>query len=254
MVNNGHARYLGIPIMVNNMKKLLLALLICLLPLASQAQQCSDDRLVRLSPTIVGGGIVEASGAVNFSDAFSTDPFTTRFGHLTTTALYTWETNEIRSNGIAACYGKTQLNGVNQYVRFTTRSDDYNGAVFRSTGTGADGYFVVEFYGTAVYLLWFNASGQSGGDVSTSITAINSGDIIGITMAGTGAATVARIWVWTSGTPATTPTSATSWNGGAANYSLTEGGNIGVYPVGRYVGAANESDNLMDDFYGGDIP
>lgn len=153
-----------------------------------------------------------------------------------------------------AIYSATACTTVNQFVRLTiVIATGYPQIPLRYTNSSSPFYFL-EFSGSSVD--WYHKS-QIGG-TSTQINAapgsisITDGTVIGMSVEGTGASTVVKIWINpTSGSP----DDPTSW--GAATVTFTDNPASPV-DTGGYVGIGGvqgSADSLRyNNFYGGDVP
>ena len=207
-------------------------------------------------PLLIFSGMPAAPpSGQSFSDDFATDPFTSRFGYLTTIQWYHSGDSIFNYNSPAATavyYNAGQTDTANQYVKIESAPDDgYVGAAFRSDGTGSNGYYAVYIWGGSAYFSLWNDTGEASEIESLGAVTYTSGNALGVTVCGTGASTVARIWLSVT---ANAPGSCTSWDSGAADVtSSTDPGTY--YDSNRYLGLVNGNwAHSHDNFYGGDVP
>lgn len=160
---------------------------------------------------------------------------------------------------ISARYTGTSTNTVNQYVKLSFPAfvdTNFPFVILRGSASG-NPYYAVEFArsNAAQWYRYANAADSSPVAVSasTSLT-VSAGDTFGLTITGTGTATVIRIWR----NPTGLPSAADNWNGDTTPEitwtddpasAVNTGNQVGF---GGFFGAAGQVQ--VDDFFGGDIP
>lgn len=157
----------------------------------------------------------------------------------------------------AAIYTGTALATAEQYIKITFGANPINsrpGVIFRATD-GSSAYYEVRFDDANDQIQWNHLASGGGSETLIGFTlyTVTFPFTVGLTISGTGNSTVVRVW---DAPTANAPTSATSWDGGAADFSL--GDNPGS-PVdaGAYVGIGGLGASgalIWDDLFGGDIP
>jgi hypothetical protein len=196
-----------------------------------------------------------------FTEDFSSDPagnWTNLYG----TASYDSTNDEIDITADYYIYG-TNLSGVNQYAKakFTAGGNPYGGGlVLRSTGTAADGWYVLaKAFGTNTWYLSFcdNVGDGWAEDMvdNTSGPTLAAGDSVGVTITGTGTSTTVRVW---KNPTNAAPVSAEYWDSGSdgPDFSLSLSGYAGsnFCNTGLRVGVGGWGTLSFDDVSGGDIP
>lgn len=172
-------------------------------------------------------------------------------------------TNRLRMAGGSFVYHwaihATPTSTVNQYVKVLspTGNNQYAQVALRYTNSSSAFYFL-ELDVTSDSWEWFHMTNSNG--TSTSIQKVTLGAgatnvAFGITITGTGASTVIRIWRNPTGNA---PDSATSWGGNTSpSYTFTNDPGSPI-DTGLKVGLGGQQSAantvIWDDFYGGDIP
>lgn len=161
---------------------------------------------------------------------------------------------------VTSVYTGEACTTANQYVMITI--DDtflqYPWVVLRYTDSSSP-YYAVQFdgnNGTAEWYKFDDASDTSGDSIGTVDTGADlTGVAMALTITGTGASTVVRIWR----TPGGLPSAADNWNGDTSpDGSLTDDPGANAVDTGIYVGIGGQvsaADTLtLNNFFGGDIP
>jgi hypothetical protein len=155
----------------------------------------------------------------------------------------------------------TSTGSLTQYVKvtITTAGAQYPWLVFRYTD-GSSPYYTFQLDGNSADVSWYHfasAAASSGTEISTAVNlggGAFSGQTLGITITGTGASTVVRLWRGCTGLPS----AADNWNGDttpSASWSVDPGGssvNTGMLVgIGGQQSAADT--NRLEDFFGGGL-
>ena len=225
------------------MKKLILSIIIVL----------SLCTIAYTQQPFPGWGAVKAVPSTGISDDFSGDlsKWTVENGTWDISSGTLREGND--SGYFFIRYTASATATVTQWakVKFTDWVANYMGIVVRSTSDGSGYRYVIGKEGTSVY--WSVWNGLSSiGDVGSSAISLTDGDILGVTVQGTGNNTIVNVW---KNPTAASPIDANSWDG-ANDYD----GQITANPaqfadIGTYVGIWNSCSvgnyNKFDDFSAG---
>jgi hypothetical protein len=151
-----------------------------------------------------------------------------------------WAMDRIRYN--------TACSTVNQYVKYKLLDTNggYSGAWLRASSGATTGYYINARISEGTFTFAGTTTAMPGG--------IANGDVFGVTITGTGASTVVRVWK----NPTGLPTSASNWNGDSTPDIEFTNDPSPAYDSGLYVGLAAHSNSGAgqdtDDFFGGDCP
>ena len=160
-------------------------------------------------------------------------------------------------------YTGTATSTVDQYVKFTittttlTADPKFPCVIFRYTNSSSP-FYPIFFNVNGDNVTWQHYPTTAGGAtvIETSGTlAIALGDTFGVTISGTGTATVIRIWKTPTGN---IPTSESDWGGDTTPDVTFTADPSSAVNTGNNVGIGGEqqtgSDINLDDFFGGDAP
>ena len=233
------------------MKKIILTIFLLTFCVSISGAGITDKLRAVIAAKNAGGA--PPSGK-SFSDDFSTDPFTSRFGYLTSGTFYFAEDAVAAANqsaGSAIYYNVGQTDTTNQYVKISSNESGYCGVAFRSDGTGSNGYYAVFINANnATFDLWDEDGVVSEIEDLGAVT-YTAGTPIGVTICGSGASTVVRLWL---NVTADAPSTCALWDaGGPDKTSSTDPGTY--YDSNKYLGIANRTwSREYDNFFGGDVP
>jgi hypothetical protein len=161
----------------------------------------------------------------------------------------------------AAVYSGQSLSSVEQYIKVTFTANSVAntrpGIIFRFTNI-ASPYYNIRFQGAGAgsTCYWIRMATAGGSETLIDDNVAQNYTFpftVGVTCSGAGNATVIRVW---NNPTANAPTSATSWDGGAESFALTDdpsspvdtGNIIGIGGIGSAGAFA------WDTFFGWDIP
>jgi len=222
---------------------------------------------------VVSGNVTNntpQSGGQDFNDNFTGSNGDNPSGNWTEYNTTEWQiqNNELYlgsgSTDSAIIYTGQILDTTTQYAKVliscTPSNDIYVGLIFRWTDSSST-FYIVDIGNSPVDVsLWYATSSTFGtqGQIGTASTlSIVDGDTIGVTLTGTGAATVVRIW---KNPTANTPISVTEWDAGDSTPDVTlnpdtssheaSGKYVGIYGWGYSGGGGHYA--VFDNFYGGD--
>lgn len=205
-----------------------------------------------------------AGGLASFSDDFNRGSLganwtkiTQSFGAIEIVSNVVKSENSFDTANRGAFYNATPL-AVNQYVKLTltsaNNSSAFPGILLRVVDASSPCY-VIEVREVDTIIQWGSLATPS-----SSISVIQSDGAfsftypitLGVTIDGTGNSTVVRIWRDPS---ANAPTSATSWDGGAADVEFTDNPGTAA-DSGTLVGLAGHgnADIYWDDIFAGTTP
>lgn len=155
----------------------------------------------------------------------------------------------------------TSANSLTQYVKVTVGvNSQYPWLVFRGTSS-TDPFYTLQLDGNNATIDWYHyadASAASGTAIGSGGTipggAFSVGTTLCITVDGTGASTVVRIWRACTGTPS----AADNWNGDTTpDLSLTDDPGASAVDSGMQVGIGGQQGSAdtvtLEDFFGGGL-
>ena len=154
-------------------------------------------------------------------------------------------------------YSATACDGVNQYIKFSMDAQNYPQIYFRFTD-GSSPFYILAFSVSNDEITFIRTDDSTDATPDTFATRsheISTGDeTYGVTMEGTGTDVTIRVWYEPT---ADAPTSASLWDAGAPDLTVTENPTTPV-DTGNYLGMggaqASAGNIYLDDFFGGDIP
>ncbi len=224
-----------------------------------------------LSQTLGDPGFVaslkpeEVGGGASFSDAFTrTDNDSLGANWTEADTDIDIVSNAAKSAGTFdnsqsfAIYTGTACNTVSQYVKMTWTSTGISRPSIYLRYTASGPYYEVSFNQTDDLVYWIHWTGVGGTRTEIPVTppslTMGTTETVGVTITGTGNSTVVKVWLSPTGDA---PTDASTWGGSASNVTFTDdpasavntGNNVGIG-----TGLNNNSDVIIDDFFGGDIP
>lgn len=210
-----------------------------------------------LKPAAGGGGGSSVSDTFDGTGALSGNwTVIKQCARVSDAAKSDWDfSNDTRG----AFYSGTSVGSVDQYVKVTVTAGTTGaginpGVLFRATDGSTECYLVTLDVDSDA-LSWFHCAtpsstrtliAQAGLDVTV-------GTSYGILVTGTGTSTAVRAWKTVA---ADAPTSATSWDGGAADAEILDDPGDPV-DTGNYVGIAgygSQGPLEWDSFFGGPVP
>jgi hypothetical protein len=159
-----------------------------------------------------------------------------------------------------AIYTGTATNTVNQYAKvvFTSDLGEYPYIYFRYSAGGSPLYGIQMYQdGTVGWYRSATATSWSGTQIGSTLDvgSIGQGQSIGVTVIGTGASTVVRVWLDPVGNAP--DAGGETWNSAAPTVSWTDDPATAV-DTGNYVGigGAQGTANYLryESFFGGDVP
>lgn len=204
-----------------------------------------------------GGGAQAFSDDFNRADADSLGANWTEFGPDTDIASNQASApNSFGNESKGAAYTGTACSSVNQYVKITIPTDvSKAGALLRYTDASTECYAVRMDLLNDIFT-WDHLTSPAGTasqiGFSSTLT-LGPGDVMGVTITGTGNSTVIRVWI----NPTGLPVSASNWDGDTTpDHSFTDDPADAV-DTGNYVGIQGVWSGgviTWDNFFGGDIP
>jgi hypothetical protein len=230
-----------------------------LLPVAVFAQSLGDPGYVASLKPAAGGG---ASFSDNFNRADSGSPGAnwTEIKNLEIVSNAAQSPQDFTGDPRGAAYTATSAGSVNQYCKVTltannTGANVRGGALFRYTDASSACYSVMIDDLDDTVFWYFHSTPTAGGSLINSGTETITFSVpanFGLTITGTGASTVVRIWL---NPTADAPTSASSWDARAADLTLTDDPGTAV-DTGNFVGVLGQGSLgavEFDNFFGGGL-
>lgn len=155
------------------------------------------------------------------------------------------------SNYNFAIYSGTTATGSVQYGKITISTDNYSVQVCRYADSSSP-FYALEFEDGSETVYWTRYATAAGSpDVIASTTlSLAGGDIVAMTVTGTGTSTVVRIWK----NPTGLALSASDWNGDTTPDVTFTDDPASAVDSGAYVGiGVFGSSPRLDDFFGGSL-
>ena len=200
---------------------------------------------------------VDADSGSHFSDDFASDP-SANWTDLFNAMVYSSGQYLTSASGGSFASHDTSTGSIVQYVKaqLVTGTTDYRGLVFRSTGTGSDGFYEI-YANRAAGTIRIARCDNTGyiediEDTAPSLAfAVN--DVMAVTIEGVGLNTIFRVW---KNPTNNIPVSVTGWDSptDAPDVALSITSTGAYYDTGTYVGiGGTDTNTAFDNFYGGSI-
>jgi hypothetical protein len=152
-------------------------------------------------------------------------------------------------------YSNCATSSVTQWVRVTIADWQihYMGILFRSSSDGTGARYTITKEGNDIYWNVYTVTTLTDG-IQNGTLIFGDGDIMGITVYGTGIGTEVRIW---KNPVAASPSTYANWDGAADHDLLFENNPSTAADTGTYTGLVSNcdvgSENYFDDFAGGGL-
>lgn len=220
------------------------------------ASLCFAGRIQQHHMMIIGQEQAAAGGP---SEVFS-DDFTADITGWTTIA---GEWSHDAGNGQIDCdsafgyhgiyYSTTALTDVDGWIKVQL-VNGVSGVAFRISAVDANYYALVEYYGDQFAILWVLNQGSVIETLKDANEAIGDGiggnEYLGVTWTGTGNDLVVRCWDNPSNAA---PDSVSSWDSGAADYTISGLTISNPCDTGKYVGLTSNAGHDFDNYSAGDL-